>query len=82
MNRGLRGGRREPRGHWLLAGLFSVLFCVTLFLHGYATHQIGHSNTPGAVTGASADLGADDSLLDLEPARVPDRSSRRRARWR
>jgi cellulose synthase/poly-beta-1,6-N-acetylglucosamine synthase-like glycosyltransferase/peptidoglycan/xylan/chitin deacetylase (PgdA/CDA1 family) len=53
-------------GHWLLAVLLSMLFCAALFLHGYATHQIGHSAAPAAVTGESAGLGVHDALLDLE----------------
>ena len=44
-----------------------MLFCAALFLHGYATHQIGHTDTPTAVTGEPAALDAHAALLDLGP---------------
>jgi cellulose synthase/poly-beta-1,6-N-acetylglucosamine synthase-like glycosyltransferase/peptidoglycan/xylan/chitin deacetylase (PgdA/CDA1 family) len=56
---------REPRGHWAIAGLLSVLLCATLVLHGYATHQIGHTEAAAGVSGQSAGLLAGQALLDL-----------------
>jgi cellulose synthase/poly-beta-1,6-N-acetylglucosamine synthase-like glycosyltransferase/peptidoglycan/xylan/chitin deacetylase (PgdA/CDA1 family) len=44
-----------------------VLFCTALFLHGYATHQIGRTEAVRAVTGESAGLAVGDALLDLDP---------------
>ncbi len=52
----------------MLAALLSLLLCAALFLHGYATHQIGHTDTPTAVTGEPAPLDAHAALLELGPA--------------
>jgi cellulose synthase/poly-beta-1,6-N-acetylglucosamine synthase-like glycosyltransferase/peptidoglycan/xylan/chitin deacetylase (PgdA/CDA1 family) len=53
---GRRTKRSDPRGHWFLVALATVLTGGALFLNGYVHNVVGETHTPAADTGDSAVL--------------------------